>query len=151
MNNEENERDGAFPYPFETLRHWYVAPFGGLSLELRRDQVGIHKEALRSNTELVPHVDRVRISILGENRNRPLLLDADFEVIALDRAWPDAFPKSPCGEVVLPEGEELRPPFVELQPGQALILNSVASKRLLEGDERLIEAILEEARKRKEF
>ena len=33
-------------FPVETLRHWYVTPFGGMSVELEPFQVGINREEI---------------------------------------------------------------------------------------------------------
>ena len=44
-----------YPYPIETLKHWYVAPIGGMSVDLKPGQIGLNKEALADNTDLVPY------------------------------------------------------------------------------------------------
>src|SRR3989442_3125593 len=91
-------------FPVETLRHWYVTPFGGMSVELEPFQVGINREALETNTSLDPSTDRVRVTVLGRVR-RPLVLDRFFEVVPLDERHPEALRRSPMGEAVFPEGE----------------------------------------------
>ena len=108
--------DPAPAFPVETLRHWYVTPFGGRSPELDLFQIGINREAIEKNTSLDPGMDRVRVTILGHLR-RPVLLDRFFEVVPLDERHPDAFRHSPMGEAVLPEGDEV-------------VISSVASQRL---------------------
>src|SRR5213593_719988 len=100
------------PFPLETLRHWYVTPFGGHSSELSFYQVGIRRDALEANTELDPEVHRVRIGLLGQRNVRPFLIDRTFEVVPLDGSRPEALACSPHGEAVLAEGDEVvRHPF----------------------------------------
>ena len=62
-------------FPIEALKHQYVTPFGGTSPDLALYQVGIRKEAIELNTSLDPSLDRVRVSILGRARLRPILFD----------------------------------------------------------------------------
>src|SRR5256885_799560 len=93
-------------FPVETLRHWYVTPFGGMSVELEPFQVGINREALETNTSLDPSTDRVRVTVLGRVR-RPLVLDRFFEVVPLDERHPEALRRSPMGEAVFPEGDDV--------------------------------------------
>lgn len=119
------------PFPVETLRHWYVTPFGGRSLDLTAGQVGINSQALDQNTHLVPEQDKVLISILGNQNTRPLYTRAPFQVVALDPSRPDGLEKSPHGEAVLPVEEVwdvVRRPYLQPTQGQPLLLNSVASK-----------------------
>ena len=66
--------DPAPAFPVETLRHWYVTPFGGMSTELGFFQVGINRAALERNTTLDPSTDRVRVTVLGRMR-RPILCE----------------------------------------------------------------------------
>src|SRR5256712_10153630 len=129
------------PFPLETLRHWYVTPFGGHSDELSFYQVGIRREALESNTEIDPTVDRVRIGLLGRRNARPYLLDQPFQVVPLDERRPEALARSPHGEAVLPEGAEaVRRPFPAMQPGDTVLMNGAAPKRLPRDPERLAQA-----------
>ncbi len=124
---------GDLPFPFETLRHRYVAPFGGRSKELTEGEVGINARALAQNTELVPRKDKVLISVLGLDRPRPLYMQTPFEVVALDERRLDALMKSMEGEAVLPEtpsGDILRQPLPGLARGERLVLNRVASRVL---------------------
>ena len=131
------------PFPLETLRHWYVTPFGGHSAELSFYQIGIRREALEANTELDPEVDRVRIGLLGQRNARPYLIDHPFEVVPLDDRRPEALARSPQGEAVLAEGDEVvRHPFPAAQPGDKVLINGVAAKRLLANPEKLA-AVLE--------
>jgi hypothetical protein len=132
----------ALSFPLETLRHWYVTPFGGHSNELSFYQIGIRREALEANTELDPEVDRVRIGLLGQRNVRPYLLDHAFEVVPLDDRRPDALACSPHGEAVLPEGDEVvRHPFPAPQRGDTILMNGVAAKRLLANPEKLAEVL----------
>ncbi len=116
-------------FPVETLRHWYVTPFGGRSPELDLFQIGINREAIERNTSLDPGMDRVRVTILGHLR-RPILLERFFEVVPLDERHPDAFRHSPMGEAVLPEGDEVLRPRDAPHPGDEVVISSVASQRL---------------------
>lgn len=123
--------DSDLPFPLETVRHWYVTPFGGLSEDLELGQVGIHADALVRNTELVPHQDRVTISVVGEGGRRPLFMQEAYEVVPLDGRRPDAFEKSPQGEAVLAPDRSwqvIRRPFSEPRTGQQLLLNSTTSR-----------------------
>ncbi len=121
--------DPAPVFPVETLRHWYVTPFGGRSPELDLSQIGINGEAIEKNTSLDPGMDRVRVTVLGHLR-RPVLLDRFFEVVPLDERHPDAFRQSPMGEAVLPEGDEVLRPRDAPHPGDEVVISSVASQRL---------------------
>ena len=114
----------------ETLRHWYVTPFGGTSPDLGLSQVGILREGLELNTRLDPIVDRVRVSVVGHGRLRPLLMDRFFEVVALDETHPDALEHSPMGEAVLPEADAALRPENAPRPGDEVLLNAVWSARV---------------------
>ena len=121
--------DPAPAFPVETLRHWYVTPFGGMSTELGLFQVGINREALERNTSLDPASDRVRVTVLVRMR-RPILFDRFFEVVPLDERHPDALKCSPMGEAVFPEGDQVLRPRDAPHPGDEVILSSAASQRL---------------------
>ncbi|HKZ88817.1 MAG TPA: hypothetical protein VJ300_01005 [Thermoplasmata archaeon] len=114
----------------ETLKHWYVTPYGGTSTDLRLFQVGIRREALEANTTLNPEVDRVRVSIVGRNRVRPLALDRFFEIVALDGRRLDALRRSLHGEAVFPEGDQVVRRYEAPEIGDEILLNSVLSQRL---------------------
>ncbi len=119
-----------YPFPIETLKHWYVAPIGGLSTNLNPGQIGLNKEALANNTDLVPYQDRVLLSKLDDMSPRPLFARKYFEVVPLDRTRPDALAKSPEGEAVLPyQIEEKNSSFESFQVGEYVILNGVLSQR----------------------
>lgn len=117
-------------YPVETLRHWYVTPYGGTSPELGLLQIGIRREALEANTTLDPAVDRVRVSIVGRARPRPLILDRFFEIVALDGRHPDALSRSRHGEAVFPEGDSVVRRYEAPLPGDDVLLNGVITQRL---------------------
>ena len=121
--------DPAPAFPVETLRHWYVTPFGGMSTELGLFQVGINREALERNTSLDPSNNRVRVTVLGR-MPRPILFDRFFEVVPLDERHPDALKCSPMGEAVFPEGDQVLRPRDAPHPGDEVILSSAASQRL---------------------
>lgn len=124
-----------YPYPVETLRHWYVAPVGGQSPDLEPDQIGLNREALADNTDLVPFEDRVLLSKLDGGMQRPLFMKKYFQVVALDKKSIDALSKSPNGEVVLPmEGMAQRKGLSEpCAVGELVILNGVLSQRYPRG------------------
>lgn len=121
------------PYPVETLRHWYVTPFGGHSEDLALGQVGINARALQANTTLVPEQDRVLISLLGRSTHHPLYTRDPFQVVALEPDRPEALTLSPQGEAVLPREEAwevVKRPYLQPHQGQPLLLNGVASRVL---------------------
>jgi hypothetical protein len=116
-------------YPVETIRHWYVTPFGGFSAELGLFQVGINREALETNTSLDPELDRVRVTVIGRIR-RPFLFDRFFEIVPLDERHPDALTQSPMGEAVFPEGDVVFRPRESPHAGDDVVISNVASQRL---------------------
>jgi|SRR3990172_1751344 len=119
------------PYPFETLRHWYVSPFGGRTTELAEGQVGVNGEALEENTEIDAGRERVGVAVLGEAREaRPYLIREHFVVVPLDASRPEALELSPRGEVVLPAGEWdfVRRPQLQPNPGQALVIQKAPGR-----------------------
>ena len=120
-----------YAYPIETLKHWYVAPIGGLSMDLNPGQIGLNREALADNTDLVPYQDRVSLSKLDGSGSRPLFVKKYFEVVPIDKKCPDA----PNGEAVLPHEEvEHKNSCVEpFQVGEFVILNGVLSQRYPRG------------------
>jgi len=121
--------DVAPAFPVETLRHWYVTPFGGLSPELSLYQIGINREALEVNTSLDPSLDRVRVTVLGRVR-RPIFFERFFEIVPLDERHPNALRWSPAGEAVLPEGDQVMRPRESPHPGDEVVINNVPSHRL---------------------
>ena len=128
-------RNNLYRYPVETLKHWYVTVVGGESCDLKPDQVGVNKEALAKNTNIVPYEDSVLISKLESSRPRPLVTKKYFTVVPLDETSPDASMKSPQGEVVLPLLNKKRKKwFLEpLRVGEPVILNNVLSQRFDHG------------------
>ena len=119
--------DPAPSLPVETLRDWYVTVCGGWSTELALDQIGINREAIERNTSLDPETDRVRVTILGRPR-RPVLLDRFFEIVPLDERHPQALERSPIGEAVFPEGDEVVRRDQAPQPGESVVLNNVGHR-----------------------
>ncbi len=122
---------GRYPYPVETVRHWYVAPIGGRSYDLEPGQVGLNRDALADNTDLVPFTDKVLISKLDEDNSWPLFMRRPFEVVALDKRSLDALSKSSNGEVVLPMEDKKQTTKISesLFVGEFVILNGVLSQR----------------------
>lgn len=101
-----------------------------MSPELGLFQIGINRKALETNTCLDPSSDRVRVSVMGRNRPRPIFLDRFFEIVPLDERHPDAFRRSPRGEAVLPEGDEVVRGYDPPRAGDDVVLNSVITQRL---------------------
>lgn len=116
----------------ETLRYWYVTPFGGRSEDLSGQVIGINRSALEQNTELIPHQDSVVLGLLAQSSRRPLFFQTFFVVVALDETTPDALSKSPNGEAVLPADgwEFLRRPYLPSEGRVDLILNGSLGKLL---------------------
>ncbi len=127
-------RNNLYPYPVETLKHWYVTIVGGQSAELEPNQIGVNKKALAVNTDIVPYEDSVLVSKLENNRPKPLFAKEYFTVVPLDETSPDASSKSPIGELVLPVLEKKKRDWLEpLRIGEPVILNNVLSQRFLRG------------------
>jgi hypothetical protein len=120
-----------YTYPIETLRHWYVTLIGGLSEDLEPGQIGLNRDALAGNTDLVPYQDRVSLSKLDGEGSRPLFAEKYFEVVPLDGRCPDALSKSSNGEGVLPlENIQRKKSLAEsFQIGEFVILNGVLNQR----------------------
>lgn len=135
-------KNNLYPYPVETLKHWYIAPIGGQSPELKANQIGLNREALIENTDLVPYEDRVLISKLDGPEVRPLMIRDYFTVVPLDETSPDATSKSPCGEVVLPVQNKNDLLSGEFRIGEPVVLNSVLSQRYPGGLARVMENLL---------
>jgi len=141
------DSETGLPYPVETLRFWYVSPFGGRSETLGADQIGVNRQALAQNTELEPK-DRVAVALTGNDPDRPWFMEETFEVVALDPRH-EAADLSPQGEVVLPDRAYdfvLRP---HLQPrlGDAVVLKGTAAKRLDDRPEWLAELLRKAVRR----
>lgn len=117
-----------YPYPVETLKHWYVTVVGGKSTDLKPNQIGVNLEALAENTDIIPFKDTVMISKL-EGRGMPLLMKKYFTVVPLDENSPDALLKSPIGEVVLPEQDKKEWFLEPIEIGESVVLNNVLSQR----------------------
>ncbi len=87
-----------YAYPIETLKHWYVAPIDGLSMDLDPDQIGLNREALADNTDLVPYQDRVSLSKLDGSGSRPFLLKKYFDVVLSIKLAPMPYPNPRTGK-----------------------------------------------------
>src|SRR3989442_2579332 len=111
--------------------------------QLEPFQVGINREALETNTSLDPSTDRVRVTVLGRVR-RPLLLDRFFEVVPLDERHPAALRRSPMGEAVFPEGDDVFRPRESPHAGDDVVISSVVSPRLWLLDSDAFAEILQE-------
>ena len=139
--------EGELPYPIETLRFWYVSPFGGRSLDLASDQVGLNRQALAKNTELDPE-DRVAIGLPGSDPDRPWFFQEQFEIVPLDERH-KAANLSPSGEVVLPERayDFVRRPDLQPRVGDAVVLKATAAKQLAVRPEWLAELLRKSVRR----
>jgi len=117
------------PFPFETIRHWYVAPFGGRSEELGANEVGVNGLALEKNTDLRPE-DPVTVGLVGSDPHRPWFLEERFAVVPLDVRKPEAAELSPRGEVVLPEQpfDYVRRPHLQPDVGDPVVLKGTARR-----------------------
>ena len=126
-------KNDLFPYPVETLKNWYVTIIGGQSGDLKPNQIGVNREALAENTDIMPY-ENVLISKL-EGRGEPLMTKKYFAVVPLDDASPDATSKSPLGELVLPvqdiEHGRLFPEPFEI--GEMIVINNVLGQRYFRG------------------
>jgi hypothetical protein len=123
-------KNDLYPYPVETLKHWYVTIVGGQSFDLKPCEIGVNREALARNTDITPYEDTVLISKL-EGNGKPLFTKKYFTVVPLDEASPDASAKSPIGEVVLPvvDRRQKEWDFEQIEVGEPVILNNVLSQR----------------------
>lgn len=131
--------------PVETLRDWYVTMCGGTSPELELHEIGINRTAIERNTSLDPDTDRVRVTVLGGVR-RPVFMDPFFEVVPLDATRPGAFERSPLGEAVFPEGDEVLRSGRAPRAGQQVLINNLGRRieRLPDSEQlaRIVEDVL---------
>ena len=143
----ERTEEGELPYPIETLRFWYVSPFGGRSEGLASDQVGLNRQALAQNTELEPN-DRVAVGLPGNDPDRPWFFQEQFEIVPLDERH-KAADLSPGGEVVLPERayDFVRRPDLQPRLGEAVVLKATAAKQLADRPEWLAELLRKSVRR----
>lgn len=128
----DDDSESGLPYPVETLRFWYVSPFGGRSRDLDAREVGINRQALAQNTELKPK-DQVAVGLPGDDPHRPVFFERRFEIVPLDTRH-KAAELSPMGEVVLPDRayDFVDRPGLQPRLGEAVVLKGVAAK-LLDG------------------
>ena len=142
------ESERGLPFPIETLRFWYVSPFGGRSTELAADQVGVNRDALTRNTELRPD-DRVTVGLPGADPERPVFFVDTFVVVSLDATRPGAAELSPNGEVVLPDAvpESVGPSAHRLRLGDPLVLKGTAAIQFSEPPEWLRELLARSVRR----
>lgn len=146
--SKADEPEGELPYPIETIRFWYVSPFGGRSRELAADQVGVNREALAQNTELASR-DRVAVGLSGDDPERPWFFQRPFEVVPLDDRLPVAAGLSPQGEVVLPDEpfDFVARPHLQPRLGDAVVLKGTAAKRLDDPPDWLTELLRKSVRR----
>ena len=114
------------PFPVETLRRWFVAPFGGRSEDLDANEVGVNGLALSQNTDLHPE-DPVTVGLVGADPHRPWFLEERFAVVPLDARKPEAAGLSPHGEIVFSEQpfDDVRRPHLQPDLGDAVVLKGL--------------------------
>lgn len=115
-----------FPYPLAVGRDRYVTKVGGHSEVLGRDRIGLHFEALWTNTKLSSG-DRVLISVMGENPAlppRPLFARPIFRVEPItDFHDSRLLAMSSEGEAILPEAYSKK-----LREGEEIVLNAAVNQ-----------------------
>ncbi|KXA91980.1 hypothetical protein AKJ64_04295 [candidate division MSBL1 archaeon SCGC-AAA259E17] len=115
-----------FRYPIPVTPCRYITELGGRSKALADDQIGIHIEALRRNTELTPE-NRVLLDarkIGGEEPSKPLFARETFRIEPLRGIRNSRLLSvSSDGEAVLsPDAVE------DLKVGDEILLNSAADR-----------------------
>ncbi len=132
--------------PIQILQDQYVSLFGGWSEELDKNEIGLNRNSL-SNTDIHPYITRVLLRKFDSKSRLPLFFRKWFEVVPLDRETPDAYSKSPKGEVVLAESELDRAECSGLRKGDLIVMNNVLGKKLEEPtkwDKKILEKIFPE-------
>ncbi len=109
------------------MREWHVTLCGGWSPELELRQIGINRVTVERNTSLDPGWDRVRVALLGGSRG-PVFMERFFEVVPLDGQYPGALKRSPMGEAVFPEGDEVLRRGHAPQTSDQVLLNNVGRR-----------------------
>jgi len=119
-----------FKYPISVTPCRYVTVLGGRSQALADDQVGLHIEALRQNTELTSD-DRVLLDareVRREEPPKPLFVRDTFQIEPLREVRSSRLLSiSHNGEAILPPNALKR-----LDRGDEILLNS-AAERIPEG------------------
>lgn len=138
------------PFPVETLRRWFVAPFGGRSEDLDTNEVGVNGLALVQNTDLRPE-DPVTVGLVGADPHRPWFLEERFAVVPLDMRKPEAVVLSPRGEIVLPEQpfDDVLRPHLQPEVGDAVVLKGV--ERRLDENPDWLKDLLRKSVRRPDF
>lgn len=124
-------RFGGLPWPVETTRHAYLTVLGGFSEELAEDAIGLHRQALEENTDLVPG-DRVTVTTVDGGQPVPYIKRHAYRLVPLDFETPDAFLHSTEGEAVLPSAvpREGHPGLEEARDGVEVVINGVLAARM---------------------
>jgi hypothetical protein len=113
---------------------------GGFSPELDRREVGINRDAIQYNTELVGYHDTVILRRVRGGKIKPFFMKRPYTLIPLDEQTPASVEKSRSGEVVLSEKllDELekkniiRNPYMTPCIGEEILINSTVTKLLNE-------------------
>lgn len=120
---------GKFDYPLSITGGRYLTQVGGLSEDLGNNRIGIHREALKQNTDL-SYGDRVLLDSLERiwdkesSFPRPLFMRETFFVEPIDDLHDSRLvAMSNDGEAVLPEVFE-----EDLQPGDEIVLNASVNR-----------------------
>jgi hypothetical protein len=127
-------RPDGLKWPVETTRFAYMTPFAGFSADLAPGTIGLNRQALTENTELVDG-DQVTLSVFERGRPVPLLARPVFEIVSVDFGTPDAFLRSLEGEALLSADDTRQrlPGLERLESGIRLIVNGVIAARLRAG------------------
>jgi hypothetical protein len=120
------------PYPLQPIRHRYVTRLGGMSEDLEPWQVGVRREALEQNTDLVPFEDEVHV-LGGDEDPRPLFTRDLFTVVPLDETRPRAQGMSPAGQAVFSthafDDHTRDHPMGGAEEGLPIVMNATLSRR----------------------
>lgn len=120
------------PYPVQPIRHRYVTRLGGVCDDLEPWQIGVNREALERNTDLVPFEDEVHV-MGGDDGPRPLFTRDLFTVVPLDEGRPRAQDLSPGGQAVFSThafDEHTRDhPVGGADEGLPIVMNATLSRR----------------------
>lgn len=118
---------GRFEYPLSVSRGRYVTEVGGRSDALKKGQIGLHAEALSSNTDLERGddvlVDPVGSSSGGQSVPTPLFERDAYRVKALtDMNDTRLLAMSSDGEAVFSSEDP-----IEVREGEEVVLNSTVN------------------------
>ncbi|KXB07784.1 hypothetical protein AKJ56_02370 [candidate division MSBL1 archaeon SCGC-AAA382N08] len=118
----------SFKYPICVTSCRYLTKVGGRSQDLANDQVGLHLEALRLNTELSPN-DRVLLDTVKEEKRETLQYEQLF-MRNIFRIKPLRGVQSSHLSSISSDGEAILSPGAvkELDEGDEILLKSAVDK-----------------------